>query len=618
MTSKHTTEGVKETTFLDDVTSIQAESFCQSPNFSRPFVIPVYDPQCSNEDPLKVHSTPKRPARTVGNLPVWDGHAGSEVNPPKSFPSPIVAGGVSLYHGDQSRARSKLGVDAHRRRSRVSMTPSELPYFSGALSKLQEQELKHMTRHENRGDRNLRTTPTLLELPHLGEDGPSSPVTKKPTQTREEPPDGGLLAWAQVFAGFLVILNCQGMNLSFGLFQAYYETILLPNTSPSRLAWIGSFQCFGIFSMGLIVHPAMQRDIHFRYFTLGGSFLILIGLIATSFCTQFWQLFMAQGIVTGVGMGAVFSAGVAMLLDYFSSRLGIASATVAAGAPVGGILFPVIGRALSTRVSFGWTVRVFAIINLVTMIIANLILRRRQQRPSRLVASSPMSDCKDQNRALPTLELSEQQDDLSARPFVSMLKPYDVPYMLMLIGMFFGFWGLYNGFYFIVTFGQGVLHLGESTSINLLIAMNASNLVGSIPPGLISDACLGPLNTMIPATFLCGAFALLMTGVNTESGVFLVACFYGFAAATLQSLYIGTIYSFVGGDRTKAGAKMGMVMAAVGLATLTGAPIGGQLVARHNGSYINAQVFAGISLVIGGCFFVGARFAKSGWVSNKL
>lgn len=210
--------------------------------------------------------------------------------------------------------------------------------------------------------------------------------------------------------------------------------------------------------------------------------------------------------------------------------------------------------------------------------------------------------------------------------------------------MFFAFEGVFFGFYFvcpspifhsntlylsqlrpfanlpskIITYGQTQLGLSPSSAINLLVSMNTANLFGRFVPNLISDACIGPLNTIIPTTFITASLIFLWTGINTVSSLYVLACFYGFSAAGIQSLYSATIYSFVGTDPSKRGVRMGFVFALIGIACLTGSPVGGQLIKINDGKYLYAQIFAGSCLAIGGCLFLAARWVKSGWVASRV
>jgi hypothetical protein len=69
------------------------------------------------------------------------------------------------------------------------------------------------------------------------------------------------------------MVNTQGLNMSFGLFQAYYEKVLLPTTASSQIAGIGSVQICFLFFMALLVSPAVHHG-HFRACFCGGSVVL--------------------------------------------------------------------------------------------------------------------------------------------------------------------------------------------------------------------------------------------------------------------------------------------------------------------------------------------------------
>lgn len=315
--------------FVDRMACCRGEAFTitescpATKNLSRPFVFPVYDPQCSNQDLALNWELPQRPSPTRSKLPPLTDQVYRKTRDHASVAHIECVNSVEQYHKDKRRTQTRPGASRSVRRSRMSMTPSELPSIIH-ISGMPEWELERMAGHVPSfldDDHIIRTSrafkePTSEFSPSNGEEMMSS-ILVEAGHRGNGPPDGGLLAWAHVFAGFLVIMNCQGMNLSFGVFQAYYEKVLLPGTSPSRLAWIGSFQCFAIYFSGLLTNPVIRKGVHFRYFTFGGSVLLFTGLLLTSFCETFWQLFLAQGVLTGVGMGCVFSAGVIILTSYF-------------------------------------------------------------------------------------------------------------------------------------------------------------------------------------------------------------------------------------------------------------------------------------------------------------
>ena len=109
---------------------------------------------------------------------------------------------------------------------------------------------------------------------------------------------------------------------------------MLPESTPAQIAWIGSSQIFFIFFMSIIVSPLMDKG-HFRACCNGGSVLLVLSVLSTSFCTRWWQLLLVQGILTGISMGLIFGAGIMVLVSYFSTHMGLATGIAAAGSSTG-------------------------------------------------------------------------------------------------------------------------------------------------------------------------------------------------------------------------------------------------------------------------------------------
>jgi predicted MFS family arabinose efflux permease len=194
----------------------------------------------------------------------------------------------------------------------------------------------------------------------------------------------------------------------------------------------------------------------------------------------------------------------------------------------------------------------------------------------------------------------------------------DVPYLYMTLGMFSTYLGFFVAYYYIVLYGQDTIGMSNDTAVDLLVIMNGFNLLGRIVPAFISDACLGPLNTLAPWTILSSIFAFLWISAVNSTGVFLTASCYGFASAAIQGLYTSTIVGFVGRRGPLAAKKMGIVLAAIGVAVLIGSPIGGTLIARSHGNYLHTQLFAAVSLLLGGFLFVLARYSRCGWKPEMI
>ena len=200
------------------------------------------------------------------------------------------------------------------------------------------------------------------------EDAPLQP------QGTDCPPDGGRKAWLQVFIGHLVLINSWGYLQAFGLFQSYYESTL--SATGSKISWIGSIQVCLIYLVGAFSGRALDAGYYHEVLGLG-CFLQLLGVFATSFATEYWQLLLAQGICKGLGDGLTFCPTIALVSTYFSKKRAFAMAFTASGGATGGIIFPLIARQLLPVLGFEWTVRTMGFVVLLNSIIALFAARVR-------------------------------------------------------------------------------------------------------------------------------------------------------------------------------------------------------------------------------------------------
>ena len=83
---------------------------------------------------------------------------------------------------------------------------------------------------------------------------------------------------------------------------------------------------------------------------LGGTILLLIGTFTTSLSATYWQIFLAQGICTGVGMGMTFMPAVAVVGSYFATKKTMALAIAASGAGSGSVVFPAMVQYLTAQI----------------------------------------------------------------------------------------------------------------------------------------------------------------------------------------------------------------------------------------------------------------------------
>ncbi|OQO06964.1 hypothetical protein B0A48_07530 [Cryoendolithus antarcticus] len=582
-----------------------------------PFTAPIFDRELPPRPPPRGRKA--RESVTFEDIPLEDVRTGQAPQP--RLPQRI------------------LRSSTYRKSHRLSLTPSEMPYPPGLFSS-RDHEGKAETLLSLRPSRAPPVPPkdskpstvrygNSVNCYSTSSSSTSLPLPQSMIET-PLPPQNGRLAWLHALAAILVVGNCWGLAQAFGLFQAYYTRYYIPSSSPSTIAWIGSTQLALIFGLGVPVGRLVDKG-YFRLMFHGGSAIMCLGILCTSWRSAFWSLWLVQGLLTGTGMGMVFCAGTIALMSWFDeTTMGKAMGLGAAGSCLGGILYVLLARTLLPKRGFGTTTRIIAAVATATMIPPNILFRMRTQ--SHKIAP---------RTAAPISWIS------TLRSFASSA------YLLAAAGMFCAFLGIYFGFVYIVSFAAAELHLNDTHASNLLIYMLIANLPGRFIPALISDRCIGPLNTIIPSAVLSsgviflwlasstGVSSAMSTGVGRGEGfLIVVACFYGFVSAGVQVLYATTVYTFclepiphtvsvdVMSRQTqqqamdRMGLKAGGIFSCVGLACLIGTPIGGALVEyrvkRNLGSpYVGAQIFAGAALLLGGGLLLGSRVAKVGWGAKR-
>jgi predicted MFS family arabinose efflux permease len=138
----------------------------------------------------------------------------------------------------------------------------------------------------------------------------------------------------------------------------------------------------------------------------------------TSLCTEYWQIFLAQGLCTGVGLGLIFMPPMSVINSYFLKNRSSAMAIAATGTGLGSVIFPATIQYLIPRIGFPWAVRCAAFVALSVSVLAVLLLRP-QLRP---------------RKAGPLIEWDAFKEG---------------PYLLYILGAFLFFWALYFGYFYV-------------------------------------------------------------------------------------------------------------------------------------------------------------------------
>lgn len=140
---------------------------------------------------------------------------------------------------------------------------------------------------------------------------------------------------------------------------------------------------------------------------------------------EYYQFFLAQGIVSAFGSSAVFNACMTSVVSWWFKKRAMAFGVMVSGSSLGGVVLPIMMDHLIPRIGFPWTMRAVAFLLLGLLVICCLTVKSRlPPRPKPLDV---------------TLYLRNFQD---------------IPFVLTVLGAFFFFWGMFLPFNYIILQAQ--------------------------------------------------------------------------------------------------------------------------------------------------------------------
>lgn len=252
----------------------------------------------------------------------------------------------------------------------------------------------------------------------------------------------------------------RGITNSFGVFQAHYTSINPPLSDVSSIAWVGSTQAFLL----LFIAPICGRLCDAGYARLlirVGTVLIVAGILCTSYAKTFLPTIFAQGILTGLGLGMLFTPSMAILPPYFREgrRRATAVGLAVSGSGLGGVVYPILVRKAMARYGFGWSQRAMLLVVLATQTLPCALVCQRSGIPTRSFRSGSLVD-------LPALR--------------------NVRFVVFCAGAFFTILGLFEPYFFLEIWAKSVpVKLGFEPYY-LVSVMNAGGTLGRVFPCLIA------------------------------------------------------------------------------------------------------------------------------------
>lgn len=307
-----------------------------------------------------------------------------------------------------------------------------------------------------------------------------------------------------------------------------------------------------------------------------------------SLCRKYYQFFLAQGVLLGIGMAFVGIPSATVIPLHFKKNRALAQGCTIAGSSLGGVIWPIALDQLLNKnsIDFGWSLRIVGFIMMPLMALVILFVRKP-------AASTTKND---NPESQPQTKLAQKK-----KKDLSILK--HPSFIFLCLGLAFSFFGFFSPLFYVSTYtvSQGI---SESTAFYLLSALNAASLFGRILPGLVADH-LGPFNVLVVSIFGSAIVTFCWTTATSLAGLIVWTLAYGFISGAILSLQLVCATTLTT-DETH-GAGVGIVMASVSLTGLFGTPIAGELV---ESGYLALSCFAAAMLIVGGVLLTVARMAR--------
>ncbi|EMR08291.1 hypothetical protein PNEG_03136 [Pneumocystis murina B123] len=374
--------------------------------------------------------------------------------------------------------------------------------------------------------------------------------------------DRGLECWLQALKAHLLIFVSWGIVNSFGIFQTYYKSTLLKDSSLSNIAWIGTVQGFSIILVSLLIGPVYDRG-YTRPLIIFGSFLIIFGMIMMSISKKYYQFFIYEALCIGIGSGCIFIPSLGIITRYFDKKLSLAAGLITSGASVGGLIFPILFEFLIHKIGFTWTIRVFALVSFILIIISIII--------------------------------TEVYTFSNRSPYLfnfSSLKDYT--FMIFNISAFFIFTGIYFPYFYLPMYAKA---LGSHFSTYFISIINLTSIFGRVITGVIADY-KGPLNTFILSSLALVILTYAWIGIRNIPGLFIFSVLYGLFAGAVMSLPSAIIIK-LSSNLNFVGTQMSICLLFTGIGFLIGTPIDGIILKHSNRAFFWAQIFSATIMLVG-------------------
>lgn len=313
------------------------------------------------------------------------------------------------------------------------------------------------------------------------------------------------------------------------------------------------------------------------------ALLYIFSIMMTSICKELWQFILAQGVLSGIASGMIFSPSVAAVGQYFHKKRGAAMGMGIAGSSLGGVIWPIALNEMLRKpnLGFGWSVRILGFVILALLAPSCMLIKAR----------------------LPPRKSS----------FFIPAAFKEPPYVILVAACFFLIMGMFSPMFFLPSYG--IAHgMGSKLAFYLVAILNAASFPGRVLPGILADK-FGRMNMLFFSGISTGILALCWQACHSNAEILVFAVLFGFCSgAIVTGMSVGM--ASVPRDPRNIGTYMGMGMGCAALAVLAGPPATGAMV-NHYHTFLQASIFSGVVCLVGSILVIPAKMLSGHGLLSK-
>jgi MFS family permease len=376
------------------------------------------------------------------------------------------------------------------------------------------------------------------------------------------PPDGGY-GWVCTAAAATINMHSWGFNSAYAVFLAHYlANDTFPEATTLQYAFVGALSLTFLFLVSPIATYS-TRKLGIRPTMTVGVLFETASLIAASFATQIWHLFLTQGLLFGIGLGLLFIPTASVVPQWFTTKRSLASGISLAGAGLGGGVYSLSASAMIRSLGVFWAFRILAIIAFVVNTSCIFLIKDRY---------------KNTKGSRSTID-------------ISLFKRLD--YSLLIAFGSFTMLGYFILIFSLANFANSI-GLDSSQAATISAVFNFAQAVGRPIIGYFSDS-FGRINMAGSTTFLAG---LLSLAVWIPSKTYGVSLFFAISSGLVAGNFWATIGPLVAEvlDLGEVPSGLSLLWLSLAIPSTFSEPIALKIV-DGTGSYLGTEIFTGMMYI---------------------